>query len=221
MKITTGQEASHYYNVINSAIDKKYIPLNISPIKLRNYLKYGSDNYKRFLTENNLDDCDDIKKIIQHVLDDRVSIVHDIKNENIMMFEEFQSAANAIDYEKVLADYYNTSLGHVIPQGANKYSINSFGDLINVLIYSEKEMITIYNNYINTMIDEYSAVPVKINQTILMEVTNGDVMDYEKIKTIIKSKLNKRTLIELISKREGYKYKGYNNKYYIWQKEGI
>ena len=112
-----------YYEDVNNKIDS-YLGKNISANALETYFKKGGYGITRFIEREGLSEVENIEKVILDCVTDRVALT-----ENVLTFESFELEYDTnnkinIDYEvsiqarKVIADFYNTSLGHI--QGMDK-----------------------------------------------------------------------------------------------------
>lgn len=85
--IYSSEELTKYYNQINNIIDEYIEEWKIRPTRLKKYLKPNTKRFKSFLKQNNLEDIQNIDKIINDVLEDRVGLEKD----RLLSFENFKT----------------------------------------------------------------------------------------------------------------------------------
>ena len=128
MSISNREEANKYYQQINQLVDNYIDNYKIRPSKLRSYFKPNSERFQRFLKKNGLDSIDGANRILNDVIDDRVSLEKDgvVTFETFKYFEsdEFKIRSmreclykgiekSTLAQEKVLADFFDTNLGSI------------------------------------------------------------------------------------------------------------
>lgn len=223
----TSIEVSLYYDKVNELVDKYIDEWNVKPSKLFSYLKPGNKRFDAFVEKNGLTDFKFIKKVITDVLEDRLAIEHDgmIVYENQLIKESILSAIEPshLDHEKVLADLYNTSLGHVktIDFDKHLYEVNDFGKSIEVIIYSDKEIEKIKANIQASFIDKISDKTMSI-ESIGVVFKLSDIIANDKLAEQLND-LDFEKLMEYILKyfKSELKDKELNHKtfknYHIWE----
>ena len=144
MRINNSEEANQYYKIVNDLVDQYIKKWKIKPSSLSQYLKPGTPKFESFILKNGLSDVEGIKRIVQDVIEDR----RHMELDGIMTFEcfinesIFELSKPTIEHEKVLADLFNTSVGHIELVEADKhiYEINDFGEKQKCVILSKSEL---------------------------------------------------------------------------------
>jgi hypothetical protein len=206
-KISTTEEANQYYNKINKLIDEYIDSWKIRPTKLGDHLRPGSYAFKTFLEKNGLSDIEGIEKVLKDVLEDRRSMELD----GVMKFESFEINLDdkslnledpSIEFEKILADFYNTSVGHIELQvGKNHlYKIKDFGEEKKVIILSKKDVEGIKKNLIsdlrtNVLEEELS---IKVNHEVETQIKIRKVISEEKLLVELKNIVNQELVTEYV-----------------------
>ena len=236
-KISNRQDLNHYFTNINGFFDD-YLSHGVSAIRVH---KYITQNMERFKNKYNLSEIEGIDEVIRQVAEHR----RNMELDNIVKFEQFVSridenllsiSRSDVKHERVLADYYNSSIGHIelINHSCHLYKIEDFGQEIKSVIFSEEELGLIQTNVIDKIISELQNRKVSINSLDGQSIYNpidfllGSIIDETKLKENIESKLDKKTLIEIISCLLPYtilgseilssvEYKGDFKGYYIWE----
>jgi RNA binding exosome subunit len=242
-KITNTEENNKYYQMVNEFIDEYINKWKINPSNLRKY--FGNESkVNSFLKRYQIDDIDGIKRIFRDVLEDR----ENMEKDGILKFESFinEDLGNIkidksdINYEKVLADLYHTSVGHVdiVSQEEHKYKINDFGKEVNVVIYSKKDIEDFKKSSIPIMIEQIKDKTIdlykvdlglpsgkKIKCGLMFNVS--DVVNDDILIEYVSKNLTEEKLIEMIThfindypllkERKEYTYKSVYKEYYIWE----
>jgi hypothetical protein len=208
-KINDTKELNEIYSQINTFIQQYIESHNILPSEIYKYVK---KNMNRFLEKNNLKDIEKIDQIVEDVIKHRFGMERD----QVMPFSKFskklnesllQTSANSVEQEKILADYYNTSLGHVhtIDPNEHLYEIEDFGESKKVIIYSEEQMSNISENITEKIFQELKMKSIALDSLDGIAINMGfdfllePLIDESKYKENIKTKMNKEVLIRLIS----------------------
>jgi hypothetical protein len=205
--INNRDDANKYYNTINGLIDNYIKSHKIKPSELYKYIKRNIDS---FINQNKLSDIKGIKRIINDVLEHK----RNMELDNILKFEKFKLLKEnvieigdaTIEHEKVLSDYYKTSIGHVdlIDSDVHLYSINDFGKKVKSIIYSDIELDIIKSNIIDSFVLECEKKKLLFNK--LDGITTGidinfyltEIFDKEKFKDKISDSLTNDNIITLI-----------------------
>lgn len=230
------ESANKYYGIVNGLINKYINDWNIRPTSLKSYLKPGNKNYNNFLKNNNLNEVVGIDRVIHDVIEDKCGMELDqlIKFESFILNEGLLSTEPPkVEHQKVLADFYNTSLGHikVIDQDIHLFEVSDFGKIKKCIIYSEEEVSKIsatiedklYEEFVLRKLNISSINNVKITQEI--DILLSEVISEEKFKSLIKTKLTKEKLINLIANiikpnvGTNFIFNELHSGYYIWQEK--
>ena len=224
----TSIEVSLYYDKVNELVDKYINDWNVKPSNLFNYLKPGNKRFDTFITKNKLSDFKLIKKIVTDVLEDRVAMENDglLIFENKLITESILSAIepSSINHEKILADLYNTSLGHINITSIDKhlYNVNDFGKKIDVIIYSDDEIEKVKSNIQAGFIDKISDKKMSID-SIGVVFKLSDIIASDKLANQLNDNIDYEKLMEYILKffkselmNKELNHKTFKN-YHIWE----
>lgn len=237
-KITNSKDLNQIYSTVNSHIDKYIEDFGVTSIEIYNYIK---KNMSRFLEKFNLKDTEFIEQIVKDVIEHRKNMEKDkiIKFEkfNQKIFESLISISSSdIEHEKVLADFYNSSIGHiqVIEPKYHLYEVKDFDTTIRSIIYSKDEIKILKDKIIQKIIFEIvemSFIVDKIEEQSLekpLEFNMKSIVSESTLKDNINTKLDNEYLLSLITNlipnsllEIGYSstvdFKGQYKEYYIWE----
>lgn len=239
-KIANSNDLTNYYSQINKYIDDYIKSHKVSP---REIFRYISKNMSKFLKKYNLEDIDNIQRIVKDVIEHRKNMEKD----KVFKFEQFNHNINeslfdlgetSVEHEKILADYYNTSLGHIhnVDSSNHLYKIEDFGDSIESIIFSDSEISSIKEVIINKITNELKHKTVLVNSIDSVLLTNPmnflleNILSEEKLRENCESKLTELTLLEMITilipsfmggqqVTQNFKFKGNFKGYYIWDQK--
>lgn len=200
-KITNSEEANQYYSLVNELIDNYIDKWKIKPSQLGRYFKLGGPKFKSFLEKNKLDDVEGIDKVLRDVIEDRKAMELD----GVITFESFNNSESKlnldtpnIDYERVLADCFHTSVGHieVINSSDHIYEINDFGGKIIALVLSKKDALKIKFDIIEkskkSILDKHLTHDVVDGSGVLdIEVNLVDIIDVDKLADKLRESIDK------------------------------
>jgi hypothetical protein len=206
-KITNREEANQYYKQVNELVDDYIKTWKIKPSEIYHYFQR---NMQSFLERSGLSEVEGIKRVVNDVLEHRRFMELD----KVMKFESFSKVnesviniGNAnINHEKVLADYYNTSLGHIdlVDPEIHLYKINDFGKKVVSIIFSDKELEEIKENILDNLVLEAENKVLSINEVDGVEMGFSfrfwlsDIFDKEKFRNSCEEKLTNENLLVVI-----------------------
>lgn len=233
MAINNREDANKYYHMINSLVDDYIDKWKIRPSNLKRYLQPGSERFNKFLERNKLKDIKGASVILKDVIEDRYHMEKDgvITFESFKFFEsdeyKFHSVKEClykgiekatINYEKVIADHFDTNLGAIDVVDADKhlFRINDWqGEDLSVIIYSKEDIELIKNNLIDFLFLELTKKSIEIIDGIkvnLSDMVKSNMFEEEMILMFDKDNF----LIEIISKYLEFEFKSEFNGYFIW-----
>ena len=251
-KISNTEENNQYYKLINEYIDEYITNHKINPRNLKIYFK-NSSKLESFLKRYKLDDVEGIKRVVEDVIDDW----NHIQSDGVMKFEKFNLVnedlgkikieSSNIEYEKVLADLYHTSVGHVNKENESehKYNVKDFGKEINVIIYSKKDLVDFKKSLLPILLEESKASSIDLHKVNIglksgkeiktsLSFSVDNIVDNDKLENYLSSILNEKKILEILYSfindydilRSGknYVYKQEYKGYYVWtlkDKSGI
>jgi hypothetical protein len=215
--ITNSEEANKYYQIINQYIDEYTDTHKIKPINLGKYLK-NNQRLIQFVERKGLKDVKNINRVINDVIDDRISMEKDIVKtfENFKFLEsnEFKILnlrqclykgieKSTIHHEKILADYFDVSLSHIdiIDSDKHIFKIDHYS-FIDCVIYTENEVEIIRENMKEYCFEQVFNKSVQLEGlSIDINVNIKDFIDTEKFETHINEVLTTekvKTIIRLL-----------------------
>lgn len=231
-KITNTQEANTYYKVVNELVDKLIKNHKIRPTELRSYF---SKNLNSFLENSGLSGVEGIVKVVNDVLDHR----YHAELDGVLTFENFGKSGHlfesTLSYEKVLADYFRTSIGHVslLDEEIHLFKVKDFGERKYCVIMNSDDLSEIENSMINSFVQDTMQRGFTISEWNESSISPiklwlSEIVSDEKLKQILKIKINKDWVLENLSSHimkkvdlpSGYSnvvFKGSHNSHFIWE----
>lgn len=217
-------EWDKYYDIINDYIDD-YIEKNkIRPSNLGRYFRSSEKLNNLAIRVKNkksleLDEMgiESLKKIISSIIDDRVAMEKDgiLKFEKFKFFEstefkilDFKQCLYkgidkvTIEHEKILADYFDTSLSSISVVDSDKhiFSVDTLRGDIECVIYTNEELDIIKENMIDHFFNQVFNKSVKIEGTeIDLDVRLSEFIDESKFRDYISGLLTVEKVREIIS----------------------
>ena len=214
-KISNREDGNQYYEMVNKCIDE-YIDHKIKPSNLRNYFR-NTSKLESFIKKYKLDEIDGIKKVISDVIEDRYAAEKDgiMKFENFILNEDLGKVdikESGVSYEKILADLYHTSVGHVsiVDEKEHKYTINDFGVEKNVIIYSRGDIEDFKKSVIPILLDKSKKEVIDLYKVDLglssgkeikfgISISIEEILSEDKLNRVILNKLDEKKLDEIIT----------------------
>lgn len=234
MSINSREDVNKYYQIINELLDEYTEQHKIRPSNLKRYLQPGSERFNRFLEKNKMKDIKKADVILKDILDDREAMEKDgvITFESFKLFESEEFKIHSMKeclykgiekstqkMEKVLADYFDTNLGHIDSVDSNKH-IFKISDWekqdCNVIIYSKEEMGVIKYNMFDHLYDEISKSKFEIVTGISIELSR--LIDKQIFESKLSDIFTEEKLIKTITDCLGsdYRFEKESNDYFIW-----
>ena len=208
-KISNSDELNHYYGKVNKFIDDYIKIYKVSPIEIYRYI---NKNMNKFLEKYGIKEIENIDKVVKDVIEHR----RNMEKDRVFKFEQFSVLLTesllylnpaTVDHEKILADYYNTSLGHitVVDSELHLYEVKDFNKVTKSIIFSSNEFSEIKEKIKLKILEELNEVRVDLN-SIDDQVLNksfsfllGSIMSKELLLSNLDTKLNNETLIDLVT----------------------
>lgn len=206
-KITNREEANQYYKKVNELVDEYITKWKVRPSEIFHYFKH---NMESFLESSGLSDVEGIKRVVNDVLEHRKHMELD----KVMKFESFNklnegviNIGNAtVEHEKVLADFYNTSLGHIdiIDDDIHLYKVNDFGKKVTAVIFSDGELKKIRENIISQLVEETKKRVLSVSEVDGIEMGFSirlwisDIFSEDSFRKSIEEKINNEHLLLII-----------------------
>lgn len=194
-KISNSEELNNYYKMVNTKL-KKYSDMNISQDRIASYLKPGTINFTKFISEDDdLKDVDGIEVVLRDIIQDTYAAFKDglfkkIQNSSVKKFENYLTESIFEDreltekeihaHERALADIYKVSISHIecVNKLIHVYEIFDNGKKINAIIYTNDEFLKERNKAIEIVVDYYINKMQKIDSRIAI----NDIVDRDNIK---------------------------------------
>jgi hypothetical protein len=217
------EDLNKYYNLVNSFIDDYVDTWKIRPSRLSKYL-LNNKRLQKFLEKNGLTNLKKIDMVIKDVIDDRVAMEKDnvLKWESFMFKENLQHSdinvllnglsGSNIEHEKILANFYDTSLGHIniLDKNSNKFKIDTFSGDIECVIYTQSEIDIITENIKESIKKEIeSGLFIKVFGDIEIEVK--EIIDDSKLESNLDYLIDYEQVIKIIQKEVGGNIKNKDN----------
>ena len=233
MSISNREDVNKYYQILNELVDEYTEKNKIRPSNLKRYLQPGSERFSRFLEKNKMKDIKRADVILKDILDDRETMEKDgvITFESFKIFESSEFKIHSMKeclykgiekstqkMEKVLADYFDTNLGHIDSVDSDKH-IFKISDWekqdCNVIIYSKEEVDVIKYNMFDHLYDEISKSKFEIVTDISIELSR--LIDKDIFESKLSNIFTEEKLIKTITDCLGdYKFEKESNDYFIW-----
>lgn len=234
MSISNREDVNKYYQILNELVDEYTEKNKIRPSNLKRYLQPGSERFSRFLEKNKMKDIKRADVILKDILDDREAMEKDgvVTFESFKLFESSEFKIHSMKeclykgiekstqkMEKVLADYFDTNLGHIDSVDSNKH-IFKISDWekqdCNVIIYSKEEVDVIKYNMFDHLYDEISKSKFEIVTDISIELSR--LIDKDIFESKLSDIFNEEKLIKTITDCLGsdYKFEKESNGHFIW-----
>ena len=233
MSISNREDVNKYYQILNELVDEYTEKNKIRPSNLKRYLQPGSERFSRFLEKNKMKDIKRADVILKDILDDREAMEKDgvITFESFKIFESSEFKIHSMKeclykgiekstqkMEKVLADYFDTNLGHIDSVDSDKH-IFKISDWekqdCNVIIYSKEEVDVIKYNMFDHLYDEISKSKFEIVTDISIELSR--LIDKDIFESKLSNIFTEEKLIKTITDCLGdYKFEKESNDYFIW-----
>jgi hypothetical protein len=226
----SSKDLSNYYSIVNDLIDEYVNKWKIRPSKLRKYFRIGGKNYIKFIKRNNLENIENIGKIVKDIIDDR----YFMEKDGVLTFESFNISYDEdiniftliervdIDYEKAIADYYDTNLGSINLIDTNKHIFeieNWDNNNFKVMIMSNEDIDILKNNISEIKYNNISSDSIKLGN---IDIKMYDVLSEENFKKNLFDKLSIDVVIEHINEynNSNYEFGGeFKNYYFFTQKD--
>jgi len=233
MSISNREDVNKYYQILNELVDEYTEKNKIRPSNLKRYLQPGSERFSRFLEKNKMKDIKRADVILKDILDDREAMEKDgvVTFESFKLFESSEFKIHSMKeclykgiekstqkMEKVLADYFDTNLGHIDSVDSDKH-IFKISDWekqdCNVIIYSKEEVDVIKYNMFDHLYDEISKSKFEIVTDISIELSR--LIDKDIFESKLSNIFTEEKLIKTITDCLGdYKFEKESNDYFIW-----
>jgi hypothetical protein len=232
MSINNREDVNKYYQIINGLLDEYTEQHKIRPSNLKRYLQPGSERFSRFLEKNKMKDIKRADVILKDILDDREAMEKDgvITFESFKIFESDEFKIHSMKeclykgvekstqkMEKVLADYFDTNLGHIDSVDSDKH-IFKISDWekqdCNVIIYSKEEINVIKYNMFDHLYDEISKSKFEI---VTVSIELSSLIDRDNFEEKLCDIFTEEKLIKTITDCLGdYEFEEETNDFFIW-----
>jgi uncharacterized protein YkuJ len=230
MQINNRESADYYYHIVNELVNNYIEKWKIRPSNLKKYLKKGTNRWKKFIEANGLSGIGGIDTIISDVIDDRLNLENDqvFKFENFKMLESLNLAITDsiytgiqgadINYEKRLADYFDTNLSaiDIIDSQQHIFEITDWDNKTSrVIIYSSDDIDLIADNIFNSIWANLSKKTVNIDGII--DIDLGNIVDFDLFNDNYHLILPSDKVLKILSDVLGGEYLDGGENYHIWR----
>jgi hypothetical protein len=234
MSINTREDANKYYQMINTLVDDYIDKWKVRPSNLRRYLQPGSERFTRFLERNGLKEIKGADRVLRDIIEDRESMEKDgvITFESFKLFESEEFKMSSLrqclykgiekassSHEKVLADHFDTSLGHIdiVDSGKHIFSVEVWGQPHEVIIYSKEEIGLITQNIIEYLFSVMKSKKIELPGNISVSLSN--LISEDSFKNEIEENVfSTNKPVNVITQCLGYEFKAEFEGYFIWVK---
>jgi hypothetical protein len=234
MSINNREDANKYYQVINGLVDDYIDKWKVRPSNLKRYLQPGTERFNKFLERNGLREIKGADRVLRDVIEDRESMEKDgvITFESFNLFESDEFKISSLNkclykgiekasknHEKILADHFDTSLGHIdiVDPDKHIFNIDVWGKKSDVVIYSKDELSIITENMIEYLYNEIKNKKIELSGGITVNLVNLITENSFK-KEIEENVFSMNKSVNLVSQCLGYKFKSKFENYFIWIK---
>lgn len=214
------EELNVLYSRVNELIDEYLDKWKINPIKLKTYLKKGTDRYDKFKKRNNLENVERIDKIIFDVIEDRCSTP--------MLFESVRNFDSLLDCvinglerpdinaEKELSIIFDVNVGDIDIEDSKRhiFSIDNWDTKFNVVILSLDEFELIRLNLRDFLYNRLSNTSITIPNALKIDLSG--LIDIESYKNRSDEFIDEKFTIKIIEDQFNCKLNKKTNSYYIF-----
>ena len=205
-KISNREDANKYYKLVNNAINDFMDKTKARPSEVHKYL---SKNGAKFLKNLEVSDIQGIDSVLNDVLLHR----RHMEDDKVITFESFsklnESSINvgnpSVEHEKVLADLFNTSLGHIdlLDAQMHLYKISDFGKEVYSIIFNESEISKIKEDLKTKISSELSSKIVQVVDVDGVSIDPikfwlSDILDDSKVIEVVNSKISSQMVFNFI-----------------------
>jgi hypothetical protein len=205
-KISNREDANKYYKLVNNAINDFMGETKARPSEVHKYL---TKNGVKFLKRLEISDVEGIDSVLNDVLLHR----RHMEDDKVITFESFsklnESSINvgspSVEHEKVLADIFNTSLGHidVLDPQLHLFKISDFGKDVYAIIFNESEISKIKEDLIIKIKDEVTSKVMNVSDVDGVSISPikfwlSDILDETKLSESINSKISSELVFDFI-----------------------
>lgn len=240
-KISSSEELNRYYDLVNKKL-KKYSDMDISPNKVVKYLKPGSMNFKKFISDDDdLKDVDGIEVILKDIIDDTYAAFKDglfktMKKGMLRKFENYflteslfihnLSKEQIHAHERIIGDYFRISLSYIEIKNKNLhlYKVNDDGKERKISIFSKEELSQVKEDIITNMISSIMDKSYTFkSDNVEKKIEVSSFVNNESLIKILAEKVTNEDVIEAISanidSEINAKYLGTKLDYYLFEIE--
>jgi hypothetical protein len=176
-----------------------------------------------FIRKNRLNNINNIEKVIEQIVIDQSNkifslseyIKEDFKFTNLNMCLYQNIEGPTLEYEKVLADLYDTNLSNIDILDKNRFlfEITDWNTKFKSVIYHNDDLDIIYNNLIDYSFNKIGKQTVNVLNN---EIELKNIIDKEKFIEKMGALFSKDDILKIISDSIELKFYKEHNGYYIW-----
>ncbi len=206
-KIENRKELSDYFKQVNKGIDKYTVDHKIKPSSLSKFIKNNGGTSK-FVKDLGLSDISGINKVVDQALKSRLHMEKDgvlkfesfklLENQNQIEKREYltlediylQVNPSDIKHEKILADAFDVSLGHIEEVDAKKHQY-SISKNIEAYIFTQDDILRLYDT-VRDIVNENTPHTIKVMITknistdVDVDIENSTSFDVDIVHSVLK-----------------------------------
>lgn len=257
MSINNREELNNYYQYFNELVDEYTEKWKIRPSNLKRYLQPGTERFNKFLEKSKtklkkdfgLDINDSYSRLVlQNVIEDRFAMEKDgvlnFDNYNLLESVEYQISSLMIclykglgkadtNYEKFLADFYDTNLSQIsivsqsecsdeltsmIANSSHLFDVTEWSNTVRVILWSKEDFLLISENIKEFLLDQLSSKEIEV---VGLKINLKDLIDTISFRKKLESMVSEEFVINLITNcTEDFTYESKSAQagYYLWYK---
>jgi hypothetical protein len=236
--LTPKEARNSLFAQVNKIVDEYFDESGTTPERLNWWINENIDKFIDVVSEFYANK-DEIRGIVRDVVSHRYNAYRDSIS-HIKKFDElnesffFNLELNKpnINYEKVLADQFSTSLGHisVVDEKMHLYEINDFGKLFKAIVLSEDDWKKIRVNMVDSVVKQLKSSNLSVtgidgfvlDEPVIISVRS--VVDDSNLHSEVSSRFLggkiQTVFLGLLRKlypREEFNFIGSSNGFFVWQ----
>src|ERR1035437_143210 len=188
-KIENRKELNTYFKQVNSEIDKYLTDHKIRPSRLSKYIK-NNGGVNKFIKDLGLSDISGIDRVVDQALKSRLHMEKDgiLKFESFRLLESMENIEDSelltldsiardmnsgIEYEKILADHFDTSLGHIEEShNSHMYTVDVMGKKYEAYVFLDKDIAGVHDTILEHIKQQIpKQINVKVTKSQLASVS--------------------------------------------------
>lgn len=213
--INNSEDANKYYKLINGYIDEYVEKHKIDPLKLKKYLK-NNQKMISFLKRKGLNDIKNINRVLDDIIDDRISIEKDLVK-NFESYKVFESNifnindcidkgvdVSNITHEKIIADYFDISLSHINIINSNKhiFEVETLNGKLQCIVFNNNDINIIKENLKEYYLNKFKNYKLKVDT---IDILSSLIVDDKKLEEHLELIINDDEVFKFLSNQNSCK----------------